>query len=87
MNDNKNGGDGDTFRRLNNVITPYNKKNIPLKPSTAFAADLDMDSLTIMDLVAAIEDEWDIVLPLNLLPDLETIQQVADLVNKVSGEK
>lgn len=87
MNDNKNGGGGDTFTRLNEVIAPYNKKNIPLKPDTAFAADLDMDSLTIMDLVAAIEDEWDIVLPLNLLPDLETIQQVADLVDKVSGKK
>lgn len=87
MSDNKNGGGNDTLARLNEVIAPYNKKNIPLEPGTAFAADLDMDSLTIMDLVAAIEDEWDIVLPLNLLPDLETLQQVADLVNKVTDEK
>ena len=36
-----------------------------------------------MDLVAAIEDEFDIVLPLNMLPDLETIQQVADAVERI----
>ncbi len=87
MSDNQNSGDNDTLTRLNTVIAPYNKKNIPLQPGTTFAADLDMDSLTIMDLVAAIEDEWDIVLPLNLLPDLETLQQVADLVDKVTGKK
>jgi len=87
MNNTNIGGGGDTLTRLNDVIAPYNKKNIPLKPSTAFASDLDLDSLTIMDMVASIEDEWDIVLPLNMLPDLETIQQVADLVNKITGKK
>jgi len=34
-----------------------------------------------MDLVAEIEDDFDIILPLNLLPDLETIGQVADAVS------
>ena len=65
------------------LIGPLNKKNIPLKPETTFSIDLDLDSLTVMDLVASIEDEFDIVLPLNLLPDLENIQQVADAVEKI----
>lgn len=87
MSDNIKGGDDNTLARLNDVISPYNKKNFPLEPGTTFANDLDMDSLTIMDLVAAIEDEWDIVLPLNMLPDLETLQQVVDLVEKITGKK
>ena len=37
-----------------------------------------------MDLVANIEDEWDMVLPLNLLPELETVGQVADAVAKLA---
>lgn len=88
MNDNNNGGGGgSTLEQLKTVIAPYNKKQILLEPGTTFATDLDLDSLTIMDLVAAIEDEWDIVLPLNMLPDLETLQQVADLVDKILEEK
>ncbi len=88
MNDNNNGGGGgSTLEQLKTVIAPYNKKHISLEPGTTFATDLDLDSLTIMDLVAAIEDEWDIVLPLNMLPDLETLQQVADLVDKILEEK
>ena len=69
--------------RICDLIRPLNKKNVTLAPDTTFADDLDLDSLTVMDLVAAIEDEFDIILPLNLLPDLETIQQVADTVEKI----
>lgn len=65
------------------LIGPLNTKNIPLVPETTFSIDLDLDSLTVMDLVASIEDEYEIVLPLNMLPDMENIQQVADAVEKI----
>lgn len=71
------------FDRICSLIAPYNKKGVTLTPETTFATDLDLDSLTVMDLVAAIEDEYDIVLPINRLPDLETIQQVADEVEAI----
>lgn len=73
----------DVYDRICRLIEPFNKKNVPLTPQTTFASDLDFDSLTVMDLVASIEDEFDIVLPLNTLPDMETIQQVAQAVQKI----
>ena len=73
--------------RIYVLVTPYNKKEITLHPDTTFSGDLELDSLTVMDMVAAIEDEFDIVLPLNLLPDLETIQQVAEAVKKIVAKK
>lgn len=71
------------FERIMSLVEPVNKKNIDVSGDTNFAVDLELDSLTVMDLVAAIEDEFDIILPLNMLPDLETIQQVADAVEKI----
>ena len=80
----------DVYARIIELIEPLNIKKVPLAETTTFAGDLEMDSLTVMDLVASMEDEWDIVLPLNMLPDLETIGQVADavmrLVAKDSGK-
>lgn len=73
--------------RIYVLVMPYNIKKIVLHPDTTFAGDLDLDSLTVMDLVAMIEDEYDIVLPLNLLPDLETIHQVVEAVEKIIGKK
>lgn len=76
----------ETLETIHALITPLNKKGVALKPETTFAADLELDSLTVMDLVAEIEDEFDIILPLNLLPDLETIGHVADAVDKITSE-
>ena len=41
-------------------IEPYNKKGVALTDATTFAGDLEWDSLTVMDFVAAIEDAFDI---------------------------
>jgi acyl carrier protein len=71
------------YARIIELIEPLNVKKVSLAESTSFAGDLEMDSLTVMDLVASMEDEWDIVMPLNMLPDLETIGQVADAVTKL----
>ena len=73
----------DIYARILDLIEPLNAKKAPLAETTTFAGDLEMDSLTVMDLVASMEDEWDIVMPLNMLPDLETIGQVADAVTKL----
>ncbi len=71
------------YARIVELIDPLNPKQVALGEDTRFAGDIEMDSLTVMDLVASIEDEWDIVMPLNMLPDLETIGQVADAVTRL----
>jgi acyl carrier protein len=76
----------DTLNTIYELIAPFNKKGIELAPETTFATNLELDSLTVMDLVAEIEDEFDIILPLNLLPDLETITHVADAVDKIVAD-
>lgn len=75
------------FNRLVQLVEPFNRKGIALAETTSFANDLELDSLTVMDLVANIEDEWDINMPLNMLPDLETVGQVADAVVRLNTDK
>ncbi len=75
----------ETLARLLELIAPYNVRGVELSETTRFAEDLELDSLTVMDLVANIEDAWDINLPLNLLPELETVGQVADAVVRLAA--
>ena len=77
----------DVYARIIELIEPLNTKKVALTPDTSFAGDMEMDSLTVMDLVANMEDEWDIMIPLNMLPDLETIGQVADAVAGLVAKK
>lgn len=72
--------------RILEFIAPLNTAGAPVSEATRFADDLQFDSLTVMDLVAGIEDEWNIVLPLNMLPELETVGQLTDAVTKLANK-
>lgn len=74
------------LERIFALIEPVNRKGVALTADTSFAVDLELDSLTVMDLVAEIEDEFDIILPINMLPDLETVGQVAEAVDKIVAD-
>ncbi len=73
------------YARIGELIEPFNKKGVAVAEDTTFADGLELDSLTVMDLVANIEDEWDITLPLNRLPELETVGQLADEVARLKA--
>lgn len=65
------------------LIEPFNKKAVALTEATTFAGDLEWDSLTVMDFVAAVEDEFDIVITMNMQAEIETVGQLADAVEKL----
>ena len=71
------------FSQICVLLEPFNKKGIKLSESTSFSVDLDLDSLAVMDFVAALEDHFDITVPLNRLPDLERIGQVSSAVSEI----
>ena len=56
----------ETFAKVAELIAPFNKKGVALAETTTFAGDLEWDSLTVMDFVAAIEDEFDILITMRL---------------------
>ncbi len=73
----------DLFQTIVAQIEPFDKKGITLTEATTFVGDLEWDSLTIMDFVAAIEDEYDIVITMNMQADIETVGQLLDAVEKL----
>jgi acyl carrier protein len=66
-------------------IEPFNKKGVALTETTSFAGDLEWDSLTVMDFVAAIEDEFDIIITMNMQAEIETVGQLVDAVAKLKA--
>ena len=67
------------------MIAPYNKKDVAITDATTFAGDLEWDSLTVMDFVAAIEDEFDIIISMNQQAEIENYGQLIDAVVKLRG--
>lgn len=77
----------ETFAKVAELIEPFNKKDIQLAEATTFAGDLEWDSLTVMDFVAGIEDEFDILITMNMLPEIETVGQLVDAVEELRNDK
>jgi acyl carrier protein len=71
--------------RIRNLIEPFNKKGVTIEDGTTFAGDLEFDSLTVMDFVAAIEDQFDIIISLNQQAEIETWGQLVDAVCKLQA--
>jgi len=66
-------------------IEPFNKKGVAVTETTTFMGDLEWDSLTVMDFVAAIEDEFDVMITMNMQADIETVGQLVDAVEKLKS--
>lgn len=75
----------ETSDRIAALIEPFNKKGVPVTDATRFTDDLEFDSLTVMDFVAAIEDEFDIIISMNAQAEIENYGQLVDAVVKLQG--
>ena len=51
-------------------------------PEAAFEADLDIDSLTMVEVVVACEEKWDVRIPDAALEGLRTVGDAVDYIAK-----
>ena len=67
------------------LIEPFNKKGVAVSEATRFAQDLEWDSLTVLDFVANVEDEFDVLISMNLQAEIETVGQLVDALLKLQA--
>lgn len=75
----------DTDARVKALIEPFNKKGVAIADDTRFAQDLEWDSLTVLDFVANVEDEFDILITMNQQAEIENVGQLVDAVDKLKA--
>jgi acyl carrier protein len=73
----------ETLAKVKALIEPFNKKDAALTEATSFAGDLEWDSLIVMDFVASVEDEFDILITMNMQAEIETVGQLVDAVEEL----
>jgi acyl carrier protein len=72
--------------KLYDMLTPFNAEGLVLTEETALIADLALDSMKVMNLLVMIEDNLDISIPLNILPDIFTIKDLAEHLHNLLRE-
>ncbi len=64
------------FFQLLEILKPFTKEGQQLREETEIVAELGLDSLQVMQVLLKIEDHFDISIPLNNLPTIQTIQEL-----------
>jgi len=67
---------GDVIGSLGEQI----KHRVEVTADTDIARDLNLDSLAIMDLLMALEDKFDVSIPLNNLAEIRTVRDLAGAI-------
>ncbi len=68
------------------VLRPFVPQDLAIDEETDMVADLGLDSLKVMKIVESIEDNLDISIPLNILPEVRTVRDFAQQIQKLIGD-
>lgn len=66
-------------------LVDFTETDSEITPETNLITHLAIDSVKLLNLVMEIEDHFDISVPLNLLVDVLTVQDLANLIYKIKS--
>jgi acyl carrier protein len=65
---------------IRSLLQPYNPNAVKIGLETDFSSELNIDSVAAMNLVMEIEDKFELDIPINQLPDMNTPKDLVDIV-------
>lgn len=76
----------DVVAKLIELATPLaERRDVVINEATGITSELGLDSLKVMSLVEAVEDEFDISVPINALAEVRTLGDLASVIQKSAG--
>jgi acyl carrier protein len=68
-------------------LAPFQTGEKPIVGATVIAKDLAIDSLAIMDMVMELEDRFDVSIPMNIVAEIHTVDELADTILKLATRR
>lgn len=73
------------LQKLCQHLKHFASSDIKITPDTDLINELAIDSVKLLNLVMEIEDEFDISVPINVLTDVNTVHDLADVIYKIKS--
>jgi acyl carrier protein len=67
-------------------LEPFRAGEKPIAGDTVIAKDLTIDSLAIMDMVMELEDRFDVSIPMSVIAEIHTVDQLADTIRDLRAQ-
>ena len=75
----------DVLQEIRRHLAPFQVEGRPINGETVISDATTVDSLTIMDMVMELEDRFDVSIPMNLVAEIRTVDQLADTILTLSA--
>ena len=69
------------------ILREHVSKDAEIRAETNLESDLSIDSLKSMEILAAVEDTFDIAIPINVLSDIQTVEDLTLQIQKLLEEQ
>ena len=68
---------------ISGLLKQFVKGGAEITPTTDIMGDLEIDSVAVLDVVMELEDQFDISVPLEVMPSVRTVGDLAREVHKI----
>lgn len=75
------------FHKICSLLEPLNHKQVKLTRETDLIADLEVDSVSVLDIVMDVEDAYDISIPVNTISETRSIGELVDAIHAIKKEQ
>lgn len=75
------------FRRICALLEPLNHKGVKLTRDVDLVADLEIDSVSVLDVVMEVEDAYDISIPVNTISEIRTLGELVDAIHAIKKQQ
>ncbi len=73
------------YHELHGLLESYTQGKQKIVPESRLVDDLGLDSMQTMEMVMDMEDRLDMAIPLNVLPEVQTVDELARALTRVAA--
>ncbi|HZQ01984.1 MAG TPA: acyl carrier protein [Reyranella sp.] len=70
----------EVLQEIRRQLAPYLTCGVPITGETVISDGATIDSLTVMDMVMELEDRFDVAIPMNVVAEIRTVDELADTI-------
>jgi acyl carrier protein len=77
----------DILLKVSEQLKQSAEADVEITAETNIAEQFALDSVKVLDLLMEIEDDFDVSVPLNLMADVQTVNDLVEVIYKLESEK
>jgi acyl carrier protein len=79
---------GEVMAEIVTQLAPFRSDDLQvIRGETVISKDLAIDSLAVMDMVMELEDRFDVSIPMNVVAEIQTVDELADTILKLAARR